>query len=117
MQRPQPYSHILRGLLYATACSRLCLVPVPVQDGVTASCMLQDLEVNYWVHQRVFSATTSLRQALRRQYNALPNFTVPLDDVYTFFYEDDTNNPPPKLLVNNIAPHAPEGAVPTVHLR
>lgn len=80
---------------------------MPVQDSITASRTLQDLEVNYWVHQRAFSAITVSRKALRHQYNALPNFSVPLDDVYTFFYEDETNNPPPNSLVNNIAPHAP----------
>ncbi|KAG1764936.1 hypothetical protein EDD22DRAFT_845637 [Suillus occidentalis] len=79
-----PYSQIYQGLLYVTACTRPYLVPMPVQDGVTASHTLQDLE-----------------------YNALLNFLVPLDDVYTFFYEDETNNPPPNSLVNNIAPHAP----------
>ncbi|KAG1876932.1 hypothetical protein C8R48DRAFT_668950 [Suillus tomentosus] len=85
-----PYSLIFQGLLYATACDRPYLVPVPVQHGVTTSCTMQVLEVNYWVHQRAFSASTASR--------------IPLDDVYTFFFEDETNSPPPNSLVNNIAP-------------
>ncbi|KAG2051083.1 hypothetical protein BDR06DRAFT_1010636 [Suillus hirtellus] len=98
-----PYSLIFQGLLYATACDWPYLVPVPVQHGVTTSCTMQELEVNYWVHQRAFSASTASRSALRRQYDALLNFAVPLDDVYTFFFEDETNSPPPNSLVNNIA--------------
>ncbi|KAG2153442.1 uncharacterized protein EDB93DRAFT_1248714 [Suillus bovinus] len=39
-----------------------------------------------------------------RQYSTLLNFVVPLDDVYTFFFEDETIKPPPNSLINNIAP-------------
>ncbi|KAG1838078.1 hypothetical protein DFJ58DRAFT_846201 [Suillus subalutaceus] len=55
------YPHIFQGLLYATACTQPYLVPVPIQNGVITLCTLQELKVNYWVHQRAFSATTACR--------------------------------------------------------
>ncbi|KAG1758978.1 hypothetical protein EV702DRAFT_1053778, partial [Suillus placidus] len=100
------YSQIFQGLLYATASTHPYLVPVPAEDGVASSCTLEKLQVNYWVHQRAFGTTTVSCRALRHRYNALPNFMVPLDNVYTFFFEDETNNPPPNSLINDIAPNA-----------
>ncbi|KAG0694395.1 hypothetical protein DFH29DRAFT_880745 [Suillus ampliporus] len=100
-----PYEKIFKGLLYAMACTEPLLVDVPLQDGVDQLNTLDELEVNYWVHQHDVMVCTASRKQHRRTFDTFPNSSTLPDDIYTVFLKQTNDYAAPNALLEDIAPN------------
>ncbi|KAH7905653.1 hypothetical protein BJ138DRAFT_1118274 [Hygrophoropsis aurantiaca] len=100
-----PHLLSIKGLLYATLCTKPSVVPVPTSIGVHNINSLFNLDVDYWVKQRGDHTNNANRAHLQKTFNTMPyDSSVPLDYSYTIFFEDPHTTPAYNTLANSIAP-------------
>lgn len=83
----QRFLQITTCLFYGADCSRPCLVPVPVRDGVHRAPTLDDLDVTYWVKQYEHGQCTVSRRILRCSFDSAPCSGLYIAGRYTIFLE------------------------------